>query len=148
MMAIDQRGSAGAGANMIASRLIGSVVRWGAAGGGGRPLSGLGGGGRMGGHVEQKTFRLSTCSKSLLYTVCDVAGAARGIGFGGGAMCAMPVSMNVAEARALKTAQMATTARSIAHRYLRSSVSMDSHGLQKQRRGQRPASGIPLVLLA
>src|SRR5450432_3169091 len=147
MMAIDQRGSAGAGAYMIASRLIGSVVRCGCGSGAG-PTSGPTGSLMMGGHVEQKTFRLSTCSKSLLYTVCDVAGAARGIGFGGGAMCAMPVSMNVAEARALKTAQMATTARSIAHRYLRSSVSMDSHGLQKQRRGQRPASGIPLVLLA
>ena len=63
MMAIDQRGSAGGGANMIASSAIGSVVRWGAAGKAG-PVSAFSGSGRIGGHVEQKTLRLrmsSTC---------------------------------------------------------------------------------------
>ncbi len=62
MIATDQRGSAGGGANMIASSFRFSDVLW-SGGAGGGPVS-VTGFARIGGQVEQKMFRLrisSTC---------------------------------------------------------------------------------------
>ena len=106
------------------------------------------GGGKIGGQVEQKTLRLRMSSNCLPYTVCGAAEATRGAGLAGSAPRTSLVSMAVAVARALKIAQIAMTARSIAQRYLRSSVSMETQGVPKQRRGQRAARETPVVLRA
>jgi len=63
MIAIDQRGSAGAGANMMASSLSGSEVR---CSGGTVGVPAAVGTGSMGGQIEQKMFRLRISSTSLV----------------------------------------------------------------------------------
>ncbi len=64
MIATDQRGSPGGGANITASRRSGSDVRCNEGGGGG-PAVGSTGFSRIGGQVEQKMLRLRISSTSL-----------------------------------------------------------------------------------
>src|SRR6478736_2879098 len=83
MIATDQRGSAGGGANMIASSFRFSDVRI-IGGGGGGPESPVFGCSRIGGQVEQKMFRLRISSTCFVYTGAAVGGAATRAGLGVG----------------------------------------------------------------
>src|SRR4029079_2415039 len=137
MIANDQRGSAGGGANMIASSFRFSDVRW-SGGGGGGPVSMGPSGARSGGQVEQKMFRFRISSICFVYTGPAAAAGARSAVFGGGPTVTSFRSTAVAVARARKIMHRARTRPSTAQRYLRSSVST-VQGSHKATPGPCPA---------
>jgi hypothetical protein len=91
----------------------------------------------MGGQVEQKMFRLSIPSGSLLLPAVVGSGRrgllARGDGAGINAATFESTALEAAFPR--KVAHRATTARSMAQRYFRSRVST-AYSVQEQHRGQ------------
>src|SRR3569832_2474787 len=125
MTATDQRGSLGGGENMIAMILSGSDVRTGE-GVTGTPGVTSFGTSMMGGLVVLLLFRLWL---SLLFLLLCVVGARSVVGrrSAGTMGVARPsaVSIMTPVARAANIDDTTMTARSMAHRYLRSRVSMD-----------------------